>query len=428
MLNVFSLNKQTAVSYKKEIIGGIANFMAICYIVIINPLILNANGQGFPLMPTITATILTIIIMTTLAGFIIKLPFVMAPGMGLNAMVAYTFAVHQKLAVPTILGIILWSSIILFVFSVTNLRQKIINAIPETIQTALSIGIGLFLILVGLKNAQIIISNPNTLMSMHKIDTDIALCFAGFIIASILFIRGKIYSMILPIIIITILSFATGSIKLPTQIMALPDFSLFGSIDLTSSFKLSLIPAVISLFLVMFFDATSSVIGLLSQLEYETPKLKQQYYKRALLSDAIGGMVSGITGTSPTAIFVESSVGVHNGATTGFASLITAMLCIPFLFFSPIISVIPASATSPILILVGMLMVNNFRKLNLYNFEDFIPVVLTSLMIPLCFSITAGAVFGIISYTILKLLLGKFDEVSPSLIIIAICCCFWFIL
>ncbi len=268
ILQLFSLH-QTDTTYKQEIIGGLTNFMAIAYIIIVNPLVLNANGKGFPIAATLTATILTIILMTSIASFIIKLPFVLAPGMGLNVMVSYTLALHDNLPVPIILGIIFWSGILLFIFSITNLRQRIINAIPESIQTALTVGIGVFLILIGIKNAGIIVSNPNTLLSLNKINIDIVLCFIGFILASVLFIRGKIYGMILPIIVITTLSIFFGSSKFPQQLITTPDFSLFMQMDLTNSLKLSLIPAILSLFIVMFFDTTSSVLGLLSQITYE---------------------------------------------------------------------------------------------------------------------------------------------------------------
>ncbi len=416
------------IDYKKELMGGFANFMAISYIIAVNPLILNANGQGFPLNPTISATVLTICIMTAFAGLVIRLPFVIAPGMGLNAMIIYTFAIHQKLSIPITLGVIFWSSIILIIFSVTNLRQKVIDAIPEVIQIALSVGIGLFLIMVGLKNAQIIVSNPNTLLVINKLNLSSILCLLGFIFAAILFIKHKTYSMLLPIIVITILSIIFHITTLPSNILTMPDFSLFAQVDIWHSLSLSVLPSILSLFLVMFFDATSSAIGLLTQINHDCNDLKKIYYKKSLFSDGLGSVVSSILGSSPTAIFVESSVAIHNGARTGLASIVTALLCVPFLFLSPLISIIPPIATSPILMLVGMLMANNYKKLHIHAFEDFIAVVLTAIMIPLCFSITAGAVFGIISYTILKILLGKTKEINVGLIIVAICCSFWFVI
>jgi AGZA family xanthine/uracil permease-like MFS transporter len=425
MYKLFTLTSQP-INYSRELIGGVTNFMAIAYIIIVNPIIMHASGKAFAIAPTITATILTIIIMTTLAGFIIKLPFVIAPGMGINAMVSYTLVLNDKLPLNTTLGVVFWSSLILFIFSVTRLRQKVINAIPESLQLALSVGIGLFLILVGLKNANLIISNSSTLLSMNKIDESIILCFIGFILATVLLIRQKIYALILPIILVTVIHIVIGKNQIPKQILAWPDFSLFLQVDLLGCLKLSLLPAILSLFIVNFFDATSSVVGLLSQVNYQDNKLKDRYYKRALAADGLGGIVSGLVGTAPGVIFVESSAAIHNGAKTGLASLITAVLCVPFLFLSPLISLIPNAATAPVLILVGILMMHNLRKIKFSQLEDFIAVILTVIMMPLCFSITAGAVFGIVSYTLLKLVLGKFDQISPSLIIVAICCLGWF--
>lgn len=425
-MHIFSFENKP-IKYSREIIGGSINFMAIAYIIIVNPTIMNANGSGLPIAASITATILAIMVMTTLASFFIKLPFALAPGMGTNALVSYTLILHDKLPPQIALGVIFWSGVIMFLLSVSNLRQKVIEAIPKQIQLALGVGIGLFLILLGVKNVGFIVSNPSTIISAAKVNGSILLCFLGFIITTILFLRGKVYAFILPIIVITIICMLTGATSIPTNLIEMPDFGLFLHMDLVHSLKLSILPSIISLFIVNFFDATSTAIGLLSQLDLGD-KFRLKYVKRALITDGFGGMVSSILGTSTTVIFVESSAGIQNGAKTGVASLVTVAICIPFLFLSPIISIIPASATSPILIFVGMLMMNNFRKIKIDHLEDFIAVTLTIIMMPFCFSITAGPVFGIISYTLFKLLLGKFKEVSPALIIVALCCCAWFII
>lgn len=411
---------------KQEVMGGVVNFLAIAYIIAVNPIIINANGAGFPIPPSITSTVLTIIIMTTLAAFLVKLPFVIAPGMGINALISYTLIMHDKLPINIALGIILYSSIILFILSVTPLRRIIINAIPETIQIALSVGIGLFLILIGFKNANIIIPNPNTMVSMGKMNIQIILCFLGFVIASVLFIKKKSYSLVLPIILVTILSMILGINHLPTHILELPDFSLFNQIDYVNSLQFALLPAILSLFIVNFFDATSTAVGLLTQIDFDSKQEKNHYLRRALITDGLGGAVSSVVGTSTGVIFVESSTGIQNGARTGLASLITALCAISFLFLSPLISTIPSYATAPILIFVGILMMHNLKKIKFKHLEDFISVILTVIMMPFAFSITAGAVFGIISYTVLKLALGKFDELNISLIIIAIVCSGWF--
>ncbi|HMT02500.1 MAG TPA: NCS2 family permease [Burkholderiales bacterium] len=427
MQKLISFSKEP-INFSQELMGGLANFLAIAYIIIVNPIILNASGKAFPIIPSITATILTIVIMTTLAGLIIKLPFVIAPGMGMNAIVSYTLIISDNLSPEIALGVVFWSSLLLFIFSITPLRQKIINAIPIIIQIALSVGIGLFLIFIGIKNVNLVVANPNTLLSINKIDSHILLCFLGLVIATYLFIHKKVYSLILPIIIITVLNIFLNHKPLPQNIFTMPDFSLFMHINLVDSLKFSIIPAILSLFLVNFFDATATVIGLLSQIGYKDIETKKIYYKKSLISDAISGMVSSLIGTSPGVIFVESSAAIQTGAKTGLSAICTAIFCIPFLFLSPIISLIPNSATSPILILVGIIMMNNIRKINLSNLEDLIAVVLTIIMMPLCFSITAGAVFGILSYTILKIILGKWEQLSISLIIVALFCISWFII
>ena len=210
------------------------------------------------------------------------------------------------------------------------------------------------------------------------------------------------------------------------SLVQLPDFSLFLQIDFLAALKLSVLPAILSLFIVNFFDATPTTMGLLSQLHFDSQHEKGAYLKRALLTDSIGGVVSSFFGISPSVIFIVSSAAIQNGAKTGLASLVTALLCLPFMFLSPLIGMIPSAATSPILMLVGIIMLSHIRRIKVHNFEDIVAVVLTVVMMPLCSSITAGAIFGILSYTILKLLLGKIQDISVTLVIIAAVCCGWF--
>ncbi|RTL00458.1 MAG: NCS2 family permease, partial [Proteobacteria bacterium] len=212
----------------------------------------------------------------------------------------------------------------------------------------------------------------------------------------------------------------------PQSIFEAPDFSLFMQIDILAALKLSVLPAILSLFIVNFFDATSTTMGLLSQIHFESQHEKGVYIKRALIADSVGGVVSSFFGISPSVIFVESSTAIQNGARTGLASFTTALICIPFIFLSPLINVIPAAATSPILMVVGLLMLSNIRRIDFSEFENSAASLLTIAMMPLCYSITAGAVFGITSYTLMKLLLGKTKEISPVLVVIAIICCGWF--
>lgn len=427
MLNLFKLHSdKRPIDINREVIGGIINFMAIAYIIAVNPLILNANGHGFPIAPAITSTVLIIVVMTLFASFVVRLPFVLAPGMGINAIIAYTLVLHDNLPIPTVLGVILFSSILLFVFSVTKIRQLIVHAIPEFLQIALSAGIGLFLFLIGAKNVGLVVANPNTIIGIGHMNLSILLALLGLIFAVVLFIRKKTYAFLLPIIVISIINLFLFPETMPKNWFEAPDFSLFMQIDFLGALKLSVLPAILSLFIVNFFDATSTTMGLLSQLHFDSQHDKGTYLKRALVSDSLGGVVSAFFGISPSVVFVESSAAIQNGARTGLASFVTAIICIPFVFMAPIISIIPAAATSPILMIVGLLMLSNISRIDFSEFENTVASLLTIVMMPLCFSITAGAVFGIISYTLMKLLLGKTKDISVTLVIIAVICCGWF--
>jgi AGZA family xanthine/uracil permease-like MFS transporter len=243
---------------------------------------------------------------------------------------------------------------------------------------------------------------------------------------TVLFIKRKIYAFLLPLILISIISALIHPQLLPHKFVEMPDFSLFMQIDPLKALKLSVLPAILSLFIVNFFDATSTTMGLLSQIKFDNQHKKMTYLRRALISDSLGGILASFVGISPSVIFVESSAAIQSGARTGIASAVTALLCLPFIFLSPLISVIPDAATAPVLMVVGLIMLSNIRRIDLTNFEDMVASVLTIVMMPLCFSITAGAIFGILSYTLLKLLLGKYNEISPTLIVVAILCCGWF--
>ena len=427
LTRLFSRQKDGQIDISREVMGGIVNFMAIAYIIIVNPIILNANGAGFPIGPAITATILTIIVATSLASVIIKLPFVLAPGMGMNAIIGYSLILHDKLDVATALGVILLSSILLLILSVSRVRSLIIEAIPQCLQVALGVGIGGFLFLIGIKNAGIIVGHPDTLVGMGKVGIISLLTWGGFILTVILMIKKKYYACLLPIILITFLYLLIKPGHMPPHLVQLPDFSLFMHVNWRGALKLSLLPAILSLFVVNFFDATSTVIGLVSHLDVRSPQDKAHYLKRALLTDSLGGIVSGICGTAPAVIFIESATAIESGAKTGLASLITALLCVPFLFLAPLIAIIPSAATSPVMMVVGILMILHIRNITATNFEDKVAVAVTVIMMPLCFSIAAGAVFGIVTYTVLKLLLGKFAELPTSLIVVAMLCCTWFL-
>jgi len=420
---LFSYNN--TINYKQETIAGIITFLSMSYIIMVNPQILHANGAGFPLSPMVTSTLLATIICTLMCGFFTKLPFAMAPGMGLNAVISYTLIIHDKLSINMALGVIVLSSVVFVLLSVFNLQKVIIKSIPQVIQESLGVGIGAFLIFIGLKNSGIIVANPITILSLGEINIAFYLSLFGFFITAALFIKKKIYAIILPIILISVIHNLINQTTLPAHIISMPDFSLFMKVDCFHSLQYSIIPPVISLFIITFFDSSSSLIGLNTLLKARNPELTEHQLNKSYQANSVAGIISGLSGTSGSIIFVESASGIESGAKTGFSAIIVALCFVPFLFMSPLIEIIPFYATSSALILVGILMCSNLSKIKINNLEDTISIVFSIIMMPLCFSITAGAVFGILSYTILKILLGKYKEINIGLIIISLCCIVW---
>ncbi len=413
--------------WKVEVWGGIANFMACVYVVIVNPMPMYANGAGFPIAASVTATIVTVVALTMFSAFFLKLPLTMAPGMGFNVVITYNLVMQQHLPIPVALGVIFWSNIGLLVATLTNVHKIIIEALPVVLQHAISIGLGCFLILIGLQNAHIVVSNPNTIVGLGKIDVHFFLEIIAFGFTVSLFIKRKNYAFLLPMVILTIALDIMSPPNLPTFFMANPDFSLFAKIDLIGSLKYSCIPLILILFLNSYCDATTSLLGLFSQLEIKSEKLYQKIFKRAFTVEAIGGIFSSFMGTANGIVYAESATALSLGAKTGLANVITALLFIPLLFLAPLISLIPLEVTSPTLILVGCLMIVNASKhMVLNDIEDYVPVVLTVVMMPLSYSLTAGAVFGVLSYIFLKILLGKHKEINIPMCFIGLVCFSWF--
>jgi len=425
MQNPFSQQKNSS-NYKKEIYGGIANYLSVIYAVILAPILLNVNGHGIPISTSITATILSLFFMTLFAGLFIKLPIIIGPGFGAATIFSYSMVLQDHLSLPIALGMVFWSGLVFFIFSITNIRKNMIEAIPQNIKISLTVGIGFFFIILGLKNANVITANKNTLISFSPINTEMILCFLGLIILSVLSIKKKTYAYIFTIVIITLVSMLIGHSQIPKVFYSAPNFDLLFKADLIHSFNFKYIPLILILFIVVFLDGSSTLIGLTNQLNETSVELKSKYFKNALALDGVSGLFNSLLGSSSGAIYSESIVGIHSGARTGFASIITAILFLPLIFIAPIIAIIPNAAVSAVLIYVGILMAKQLKYLNFNDTEEMISSILTIIMMPLCFSISAGAVFGILSYTVLKLVLGKYKDINLYLTIVALLCSTWF--
>ncbi|GAB4179028.1 MAG: NCS2 family permease [Calditrichia bacterium] len=405
-----------------EIIAGITTFLATMYIIIVNPAILSKTGMSFN--GVLTATVLVSAFSSIMMGIYARNPIVLAPGMGLNAFFTYSVVLGMKVDWPVALGAVFWSGIIFLILSIFNIRTAIVKAIPKQIRYAVSAGIGLFITLIGFENAHFIVANPETIVSFGGLNIYTITFFAGLMITSILVIKRVKGALILGIILTTLLAVPAGRLygnEIFVQwkgLFSMPDFTVFFAMDLETSLKLAMIPVIFAFLFTDMFDSLSTFIGVAEAADLVDENGEPLRIKESLIVDAFSTTISGLFGTSSGTSYIESAAGIEEGGRTGLTAFVAGVLFLPFMFFSPLLSVVPALATAPALVLVGVFMMKPVTKINWTNFDDAIPAFLAMILIPTTYSITQGIVWGFLSWTIIKLVLRKWDEISVMLIII----------
>ncbi len=419
-------------NFRTEVIAGITTFLATMYIIIVNPSIISETGMSFS--GVLTATVLVSAFSSIMMGIYANTPIVLAPGMGINAFFTYSVVIGMGVKWEVALGAVFWSGIIFILLSIFNVRTMIVNAIPKQIRYATAAGIGLFITFIGFVNAKFIIANPATLLGICKLDAVTVTFFVGLIITALLIVKRIKGAIILGIIITTILAIPIGrmygdasaiNFGIPTLVtwkgfFSMPDFSVFFKMDLIESLKLSLLPVIFALLFTDMFDSISTLIGVSEAADLMDENGEPRNIKEALIVDAFSTTISGLFGTSAGTSYIESATGVEEGGRTGFTAVIAGLLFLPFMFFSPLLSIIPSMATAPALVLVGVFMMKPVLKINWGKYDDAIPALFGMILIPLTSSITQGIIWSFISWTIIKILIGKWDEVSWMLIVIDI--------
>ncbi len=419
--SLFAIPKNTNLS--REVLAGLTTFFTMSYIVIVNPMIWGAPGTGISISGALTSTVLLAFFMTFLAGLFIKLPYAIAPGMGLNVFLVYSIIIADKIPWKIALGMVFWSGLIFLLISIFPIRQKIIEALPTNMKHALSCGIGLFLAFIGFKNLNLIVADPNTIVTLNKIDGKIFLGILGFLMTFFLFFRKKPYAFLFSIVSVSLLGIFFGYTKIPEHLFSFPDFkSTLFQVDILGALKWSLLPPIISILMTNLFDSISSLIALSNTANFVDKEGNPLRLKQALIVDSLSSTFASFLGTSPGTIFIESSTGIQAGGRTGLASIVTAFCFLPCLFIAPIVQMIPQFATAPILIFVGILMVQVIKNIRYESFDEIVPIFITIALMPLTFSITQGVVFGIVSYVITKILAGKIKNISFALWVISIVC------
>ena len=401
---------------KREMTAGIISFFTIVYIIAVNATIL--AEAGIPMEAAIIGTIVTCVIGCLLMGFWANAPIILVPGMGINAMFTYTLVHSMGLSWQEALGVVVVSGVIVTIVSFTRLSQMLLEAIPNSLKHGITVGLGLFLTLIGLEKGGLIMKGDNSLLMLGDVSSPIVITtILSIIIAVFLFMRNVPANFLISIVASTVIASALGVVSfqemgggaLPLESYA----SLFGAVSFAKIGELAFLVAVFSLTMVLLFENIGLINGHLNMMN------RPEKFKRSFQANGISILTSGITGSSPTVSTVESAAGIAAGGRTGITAIVTGSLFVLSIFAIPFIKIIPGSAIAPILIIIGVLMIQSVKQIDFQDLSEGFPAFLIIVMIPFSYSIADGIAFGFIAYPLVKLALGKAKEVSAPLYVIA---------
>jgi len=411
--------KENETTVRRELFAGLTTFMAMAYVVVVNPRILSEGGM--PADGVLFATCLAAALATMLMGLWANYPIALAPGMSLNAYFTYSVVIGRHVPWQTALGVVFLSGVLFLVLTLTKVREHIVNDIPDCLKHGTAAGIGLFIAFIGLRNAGLIVANPATFVSFGKISDHAALlAVAGLLLTAILMARRASGAILLGMVITAIAGIPLGLAHWPEHLFSLPHPSgTFLKLDLAGAAKLGLGDLVFVFFFVDLFDNVGTLVGVCEQGRFlRDGKLPRA--SRALLADAFGTMAGALTGTSTVTSYIESAAGVAAGGRTGLGNLLIAVLFGLAMFCAPLVAAVPAYATAPALILVGALMCGAVARVKWDDFTEAFPAFMTVIATPLTFSIATGLSLGLLSFTFLKLGSGRYKEISPLIWVLSV--------
>ncbi len=411
--------KENQTTVRAEFLGGLTTFITMAYIVVVNPQIL--SKAGMPVEGVVFATCISAAAATLVMGLYANYPIALAPGMSLNAYFTYSVCLGMHVPWQTALGVVFFSGVFFLILTVSRVREKIVNGIPDCLKHSTAGGIGMFIAFVGLRNANLVVANPATFVSMGSFGNHEAqLACVGLAIILILMTRKITGAILIGVVATTLLGIFRGMATWPAHIVSIPHPSAtWLKLDLRGALHLGLLEIVFVFLFVDLFDNVGTLLGVCEQggfvKEGKIPRVG-----RALVSDAVGTVFGALTGTSTVTSYIESAAGVAAGARTGLSNVFVAGLFLLAVFFTPLATAIPGYATAPALIVVGALMTESIGRVVWSDFTEAIPAFVTLLATPLTFSIATGLSLGLISYTLVKVAAGRFREVSPVIWILTL--------
>jgi AGZA family xanthine/uracil permease-like MFS transporter len=412
--------KEAGTDVKTEVLAGITTFMTMAYIIFVNPGIL--QNAGMPFGALMTATCLASALATFLMAFMANYPIALAPGMGLNAFFAFSVVLGMGISWQVALAAIFVEGILFILLTLTKIRESVVNGIPKSLKIGISTGIGLFIAFIGLQSAGVIVKNDAVLVGLGNLKSvEVLLACLGFFIMGALEARKVKGSILWGILIITGIAVFLGVAKAPEALVSTPPsvMPIFMKMDFSGLANPNFWIVMFSFFFVDFFDTVGTLVGVTNRAGMLDAEGRLPRAREALMADAIGTTAGAVLGTSTVTSYVESASGVEQGGRTGLTALVTGVLFLLALFFSPIVSIVPACATAPALVLVGVFMMASLKDLDFSDWTDFVPASVAIFVMPFSYSIAHGIEFGIISFVVLKVLGGKAKDVSPIMLVLA---------
>lgn len=410
----------TNTTVRTEIVAGITTFLTMSYILAVNPSMFG-ELDGMPAGSVFTSTALAAIIGCLAMAFIGKLPFGLAPGMGLNAFFVYSVCMGMGYSWQFALTAVLIEGLIFIVLTLTNVREAIVNAIPMSLRNAIGAGIGLFIAFIGLKSAGVVIDDGATLVALGDITSGPALlALIGLVITGFMYIRNIPGAILLGIIITMLIGIPLGVTEFKGIISAPESISpIFCKFEFDKIFTLDMLVVVFTFLFIDMFDTVGTLVGVCTKAGMTDEKGNIHRIKQAFMADSIATTAGAMLGTSTTTTYVESAAGVAQGGRSGMTALTVACCFAAALFFSPLFLSIPSAATAPALIIVGLLMMEPVKNIPFDDFSESIPAFICMIMMPLTYSISNGILLGMIAYVLMNMICGKFKKLSPAMYILA---------
>ena len=420
MLEKYFKLKSNGTNVRTEVIAGITTFLTMAYILAVNPGILSATGMDANAL--FTATALAAIVGTLVMALWAKLPFALAPGMGLNAFFAFSVVLGMGYSWQFALTAVLIEGAIFIFLTLFNVREAIVDAIPKSLKTAISAGIGLFIAFIGLQNAGVIVKHDATLVHLGDITSGTALLgLIGIIITSVLIIKKVKGDLLIGIVVTALIGIPMGITQFNGVASLPPSIApIFFQFDFSQVFTFDMLIVVFTFLFVDIFDTLGTLVGVSSKAKMLDKDGRIPNAKKAFMADSIGTTVGAMLGTSTVTTYVESAAGVSEGGRTGLTALVTAACFFLALFFAPVFIAIPGAATAPALVLVGLFMLTPIKDIDLTNYSEAIPAFICIIAMPLTYSIAEGITLGVMSYVFINLLAGNFKKLSVGMYVLTV--------